>query len=184
VTEEEEAFEADVVATDGGSRNHGYHFEPNITLGSCTDKCTPHRRHGGTTLAIGQGRRVCLQHPDDETRTKDKCIPLGDGGTNVLVFSDQDACGCCGGECPSKCTACVCSDVDRDGTEFTGVWMSVPRHGHHLWGGSSSSDKCVRTEDTVDMQLRGGSCYDDAVVAAGCPVSNYNNHIKKQVPMS
>jgi hypothetical protein len=136
VTKEEEAFEAeaDVVATDGGSRNHGYYFEPNITLGSCTDKCTPHRRHGGTTLAIGQGRRVCLQHPDDETRTKDKCIPLGDGGTNVLVFSDQDACGCCGGECPRKCTACVCSDVDRDGTKFTGLWMSVPRHGHHLWG--------------------------------------------------
>lgn len=180
MTKEEEAFEAeaDVVATDGGSRNHGYYFEPNITLGSCTDKCTPHRRHGGTTLAIGQGRRVCLQHPDDETRTKDKCIPLGDGGTNVLVFSDQDACGCCGGECPRKCTACVCSDVDRDGTKFTGLWMSVPRHGHHLWGGSSSSDKCVRTEDTVgDMQLRGGSCYDD--IAAGCPVSNYNNHIKK-----
>jgi hypothetical protein len=65
-------------------------------------------------VAIGQGRRVCLQHPDDETRTKDKCIPLEEDGTNVLVFLDQDVCGCCGGACPTSWTACECSGRDRD----------------------------------------------------------------------
>jgi hypothetical protein len=118
------------------------------------------------TVAIGQGRRVCLQHPDDETRTKDKCIPLEEGGTNVLVFSDQDVCGCCDGACPTAWKACECSGRDRDnGADFTGVWMSVPGYHHHWWGGSISSDKCVRIEDTVDTQLRGGSCYD----TASCP---------------
>jgi hypothetical protein len=55
------------------------------------------------------------------------------------------------------------------GADFTGVWMSVPGYHHHWWGGSSSRNKCVRLEDTVDTQLRGGSCYD----AASCPTSSY-----------
>mmetsp|Transcript_44833 Transcript_44833/g.43425 ORF Transcript_44833/g.43425 Transcript_44833/m.43425 type:complete len:188 (-) Transcript_44833:131-694(-) len=130
--------------------------EVELTCSSDAIECTP-RRPGGT-FDEDSGIRVCLQHPQDETKNMTVCMPATEGVT--MVFSDDDTCGCCGGQCPASCadtdTACACTDTNRDDIEFDGYDMTMTRKG--WFGGDVTITTCVPTEATVDAQLRGAEC--------------------------
>lgn len=143
----------------GGRPPFGPPPEPTVEL-DCTgavQTCTP--RRPGTTAAADSGIRVCLQHPEDSNKTKTMCME--DTDNLVMVFSEADTCGCCGGECPSPCNgpSCGCTGTNRDGVEYDGYTMDMTRRG--WFGNEVSITTCVPAEATVDAQLRGASCAEE-----------------------
>lgn len=131
---------------------------PDVELDCSTGQtvaCTP--RRPGMAFEEGSGVRVCIQHPEDPDKTMTMCMEATDD--LVMVFSDLDTCGCCGGECPIACdtsTACECSGTGRDGEPFQGYTMTMTRRG--WFGNEATISTCVPADVTIDAKLRGAEC--------------------------
>ena len=147
----------------GGHGHHGFSPEPTVELscGTNVDTCSP-RGHRGGTVTVDGGIRVCIQHPKHTNRNTTKCMEPNDEGV-VMVFSQHDECGCCGGSCPEACKTCPCNGMSWDGEKFSGFEMLLPRHRHHWWGGTSTN-VCVPVDDTIDKQLWDGTCVTDCTL--------------------
>ena len=163
----------------GGSRlDHGHggsYFRPEPTValtcsGDTIQTCTPHSHHYGTIVVDG-GIRVCTQYdPEDSTSSETKCmVPTADNV--VMVFSENDTCGCCNeegdGTCPSACSTCGCTGTTMNGVEYDGFYMNTTHH-HHRYGGESTDSACVPVDDTVDAQLRGDQCVEEGSCPTAC----------------